>query len=206
MYAGHYVEQHPDRAAFVMASTGVVVTHAELEARANRLAHALRDHGLVAGDHYSIFMENNDRYLESCGAGERAGLYYTCINSYLTAEEVAYIVDNSDSQVLITSPAKREVALAAAKDCPKLTRILVVDEPGGADDDRVRDFVEATGGFPDTPIADEQLDTPMLYSSGTTGRPKGIARPLPVQPPGEMMPLFQFLTGLWHYREDMIYL
>ena len=189
-----------------MASTGEEVTHAELEARANRLAHALRDHGLAPGDHYSIFMENNDRYLEACAAGERSGLYYTCINSYLTAEEVAYIVDNSDSQVLITSPAKRDIALAAAKACPKLTRILVVDEPGGADDDRVRDYVEATSSFPDTPIADEQLGTPMLYSSGTTGRPKGIARPLPVQPPGEMMPLFQFLTGLWHYREDMIYL
>ncbi|TDT18036.1 long-chain acyl-CoA synthetase [Ilumatobacter fluminis] len=206
MYAGHYVEQHPDRPAFIMASTGEEVTHAELEARANRLAHALRDHGLGPGDHYSIFMENNDRYLEACAAGERSGLYYTCINSYLTAEEVAYIVDNSDSQVLITSPAKREVALAAASDCPKLTAILVVDEPGDSGDERVRDFVEATSPFPDTPIADEQLGTPMLYSSGTTGRPKGIARPLPVQPPGEMMPLFQFLTGLWHYREDMIYL
>jgi len=206
VYAGHYVKQHPDRPAFIMASTGEEVTHAELEARANRLAHALRDHGLDPGGHYSIFMENNDRYLEACAAGERSGLYYTCINSYLTAEEAAYIVDNSDSQVLITSRAKREVALAAAKECPKLTRILVVDEPGGAGDDRVRDYVEATSSFPDAPIADEQLGTPMLYSSGTTGRPKGIARPLPVQPPGEMMPLFQFLTGLWHYREDMIYL
>ncbi|MAT06418.1 MAG: acyl-CoA synthetase, partial [Acidimicrobiaceae bacterium] len=206
MYAGHYVEQHPDRAAFIMASTGEAVSHAELEARSNRLAHALREHGLRPGDHYSIFMENNDRYLEACGAGERSGLYYTCINSYLTAEEVAYIVDNSDSQVLITSSAKREVALAAAQQCPKLTRILVVDEPGSSGDDRVRDYVEATASFPDAPIADERLGGAMLYSSGTTGRPKGIARPLPDQPPAEVTPLFGFLTGLWHYREDMIYL
>ena len=166
----------------------------------------LRDHGLQPGDHYSILMENNDRYLESCGAGERSGLYYTCINSYLTAEEVAYIVDNSDSQVLITSPAKRQVALDAARTCPKLTLVLVVDEPGGSDDDRVRDFDEIVSGFPGDPIPDERLGTPMLYSSGTTGRPKGIVRPLPDQPPGEMMPLFQFLTNLWHYREDMTYL
>jgi long-chain acyl-CoA synthetase len=206
VYAGHYVQLHPDRPAFIMASTGETVSHAELEARSNRLAHALRDHGLEPGDHYSIFMENNDRYLESCGAGERSGLYYTCINSYLTAEEVAYIVDNSDSQVLITSPAKRQVALAAAKDCPKLTLVLVVDEPGDSGDDRVRDFDEVVAGFPAEPIAEERLGTPMLYSSGTTGRPKGIVRPLPDQPPGEMMPLFQFLTNLWHYREDMIYL
>ena len=65
-------------------------------------------------------MENNARYVECCGAGERAGLYYTCINSYLTAEELAYIVNNSESKVLITSQAKRDVALAgAATQCPE---------------------------------------------------------------------------------------
>ena len=206
MYAGRYVQQHPDRPAFIMASTGEEVTHAELEARANRLAHALRDHGLAPGDHYSILMENNDRYLEACAAGERSGLYYTCINSYLTADEVAYIVDNSDSQVLITSPARRGVALEAAQSCPKLTRILVLDEPGDSGDDRVRDYVETTSPFPDTPIADERLGLAMLYSSGTTGRPKGIQRPLPDQPPEELTPLFAFLLGMWHYRENMVYL
>jgi long-chain acyl-CoA synthetase len=206
MYPGHYARQHPERAAFVMASTGEAVTYAEYEARCNRLAHALRDHGLVAGDHYSILMENNDRYLESCGAGERAGLYYTCINSYLTAEEVAYILDNSDSKVLITSSAKRAVALDAVRSCPKISLVLIIDERGDSGDDRVRDLDEATSAFPDDPITDERLGTPMLYSSGTTGRPKGIVRPLPDQPPGEMLPLFHFLTNLWHYREDMVYL
>ena len=92
MYPGHYAELHPDRPAFVMASTGESVTYREFEERANRLAHLLRDHGLEREDHYSIFMENNDRYLEACSAGHRIGQYYTCINSYLTAEEVAYIV------------------------------------------------------------------------------------------------------------------
>ena len=87
----------------------------------------LRAQGLVHEDHYSVFMENNNRYLEACAAGERAGLYYTCINSFLTAEEVAYIIQNSESQVLITSVAKQEVALAAAASCPQLKLILVVD-------------------------------------------------------------------------------
>ncbi len=122
MYPGHYAELHPDRPAFVMASTGASVSYREFEERANRLAHLLRDHGLQREDHYSIFMENNDRYLETCGAGQRAGLYYTCVNSYLTAEEVAYIVDNSESQVLITSAAKRDVALEAAARCPAVSR------------------------------------------------------------------------------------
>ena len=68
-----------------MAASGEAVTYRELEARCNRLAHLFRNRGLKRLDHYSIFMENNSRYLEACGAGERSGLYYTCVNSYLTA-------------------------------------------------------------------------------------------------------------------------
>ena len=81
MYAEKYAQQCPDRAAFIMASTGVSVSYKEFEARSNRLAHYLQSQGLVAGDHYSMFMENNEYYLEICGAGERSGLFYTCINS-----------------------------------------------------------------------------------------------------------------------------
>ena len=95
MYAGNHFAQHPERAAFIMANTGETVTYAEYEARANRLAHLLRSEGLRRLDHYAMFMENNNRFLESCAAGERSGLYYTCINSYLTADEAAYIIDNS---------------------------------------------------------------------------------------------------------------
>src|SRR5678816_1114652 len=103
-------------------------------------------------DHYAIFMENNDRYLESCGAGERSGLYFTCVNSYLTAEELAYIVNNSESRALITSRAKREVAMEAVKLCPNLVLCLIVD--GAGDDGPFQDFVTATSAFPDTPIPD----------------------------------------------------
>ena len=85
MYPGRHARERADQAAFIMASTGESVSYAEFEARTNRLAHLLRARGLGRGDHYAIFMENNDRYLEACGAGERAGLYYTCVNSYLTA-------------------------------------------------------------------------------------------------------------------------
>ena len=95
MYAGNRYAQHPDRAAFIMAGSGEMVSYAEHEQRTNRLAHLLRAEGLKRLDHFAIFMENNSRYLECNGAGERSGLYYTCINSYLTADEVAYIVDNS---------------------------------------------------------------------------------------------------------------
>ena len=210
MYIGEYATQHPDRAAFVMASTGESVSHREFEERANRLAHLLRDQGLARLDHYSVFMENNDRYLESCAAGERSGLYYTAVNSYLTGEELAYILDNSESRVLITSVARLEAARDAVDRTPGIERVLVVGATdAGVDlsgDDRWDDFCDAVGAFPSEPIEDESLGTAMLYSSGTTGRPKGIIRPLPDQPPSQQMPLFHFLSDLWHYRPDMVYL
>ncbi len=209
MYAGHHFAQHPDRAAFIMASTGETVTYGELEARSNRLAHLLRAQGLRRLDHYAIFMENNHRYIETNSAGERSGLYYTCINSYLTADEVAYIVNNSESQLLVTSVAKLDVARAAVAQCPRVKLCLVVD--GGAavaalGDPTFADYAEAVAPYPPTPIADEALGAAMLYSSGTTGRPKGILRPLPENPPSEPLPLFHFLSKLWQCREGMLYL
>ncbi|MGO3926796.1 AMP-binding protein [Rhodopseudomonas pseudopalustris] len=204
MYTGEQAKKRPDHPAFIMASTGETVSYRELDARANRLAHLLRNHGLRRLDHFSIFMENNNRYLEANGAGERAGLYYTCVNSYLTASELSYILDNSQSRVLITSTAKLDVARKALQQSRQVTLCVVVDGPG--ESERIVGLEEATAGLPDTPIADESLGTPMLYSSGTTGRPKGILRPLPEQPPSQPLPLFFFLHQLWQYRDGMIYL
>jgi long-chain acyl-CoA synthetase len=149
-------------------------------------------------------MENHVRYVEACAAGERAGLYYTCINSYLQPDEVAYLLENSRSRVLITSQAKLEIARAAVAAAPGIERCLVVDGPG--DGGKFLNLDEALAGLPETPIADEWLGTAMLYSSGTTGRPKGIIRPLPENPPGKGLFLFDFLIDLWRYREGMVYL
>jgi long-chain acyl-CoA synthetase len=204
MYPGVYAQRRPHQPAFIMAGSGESVTYAELERRTNRLAHFLRAEGLNRLDHYAIFMENNPRYVECCGAGERAGLYYTCVNSYLTPDELAYILENSESKVLITSVAKREVAAKALAMSPRVERCLIVD--GQSDGGRVLNLDAALARFPDTPIPDESLGTPMLYSSGTTGRPKGILRPLPENPPAKPLPLFDFLVKLWRYREGMIYL
>ena len=204
MYTGKHAQLRPLQPAFIMASSGETVTYRELEARNNRLAHLFRKRGLKRLDHYAIFMENNSRYLEACGAGERAGLYFTCVNSYLTAGELAYILTNSQSRILITSLAKLDVAREAIKECPDIELCIVADGPG--ESDRIVGLEAATKGLPSTPIADESVGTAMLYSSGTTGRPKGILRPLPEQPPSQQLPLFDFLQKLWQYREGMIYL
>jgi len=204
MYTGRHAHLRPLQPAFIMASTGEAVTYRELEARCNRLAHLFRNRGLKRLDHYAIFMENNNRYLEACGAGERSGLYFTCVNSYLTAGELAYILNNSQSRILITSPAKLDVAREALKQCPKVELCIVAD--GAGESERVVGLAEATSGLPKTPVADESIGTAMLYSSGTTGRPKGILRPLPEQAPEQQLPMFDFLERLWQYREGMIYL
>ncbi|MGB7184858.1 MAG: AMP-binding protein, partial [Burkholderiaceae bacterium] len=204
MYPAVQAKANPTKPAFIMASTGETVTYGELEARTNRLAHLFRTHGLKHRDHYSTFMENNSRSFECSGAGERSGLHYTCINSFLKADEVAYILNNSESRALIISRDKREVALEALKQCPNVSLCLIIGATG--DDGPFIDFEQAVAGYPDTPIADERLGSPMLYSSGTTGRPKGILRDLPDNPPSEQMPLYPFLSKLWEYKEDMVYL
>lgn len=205
MYPDKYATTHPQRPVFIMASSGESVSYAEFESRANRLTHLLRGEGLGYQDHYAIMMENNNRYLEACAAGERSGCYYTCINSYLTVDELAYILTNSESQVLITSQSKLDVAAAAVAQCPAIRRVLVVDSDGELPP-VFDDYESACSIYPESPIDDEALGTAMLYSSGTTGRPKGIIRPLPQQPPAEPLVMYQFLSQLWQYRENMIYL
>jgi long-chain acyl-CoA synthetase len=204
MYTGTHARLRPLQPAFIMAASGESVTYRELEARCNRLAHLFRNHGLSRLDHYAIFMENNSRYLESCGAGERSGLYFTCVNSFLTPGELAYILDNSRSRILITSKARLDVAREAIKQAPQIELCIVAD--GEGEGDRIVGLESATAGLPSTPIADEVVGTAMLYSSGTTGRPKGILRPLPEQPPSQQLALFDFLQKLWRYREGMVYL
>src|SRR5271154_4883708 len=114
---------HP---AIIMAQSGEMITHGELEARANKIAHLLRAVGLNRGVHCAIFMENHPRRIECGMAGERAGLYYTGVNSYLTPGELAYIVNNSLSQVLITSQSHLAVARQAVRECPRVKLCLVV--------------------------------------------------------------------------------
>jgi long-chain acyl-CoA synthetase len=204
MYAGQSAAVRADQPAIIMAGSGETITYAEFEARANRIAHLLRAQGLRRLDHFAIFMENNARFLECCGAGHRAGLYYTCVNSFLTPDELAYIVNNSRSRVLFTSAARREVAAAALRLCPDVGLCVVVDGP--SEGEAIVNLDQATAKFPSTPIADERLGAAMLYSSGTTGRPKGVLRPLPDQPPSQELPLMGFLQRLWRFREGMILL
>ena len=204
MYPPEEAKARPDDPAFVMATSGEVVSFGEYEARANRLAHLFRGQALERADHVAFFMENNPRLLECEGAAERSGLYYTLVNSYLSAEEVAYIVNDCQARVFIASTAKRDVAMQLPAMCPNVERWLMVD--ADASDGAYEPYFEAVSGFPDDPIADEQLGAAMLYSSGTTGRPKGILRPLPEIHPGTPLPVMEFVKLMFRFREGMRYL
>jgi long-chain acyl-CoA synthetase len=204
MYPGKHAVDRPDDPAFIMATSGETVTLGEYEARANRVAHFYRDLGLQRADHVAFFTENNPRLLECEGGAERTGLYFTCINSYLSAEEVAYIINDSQAQVVVSTAYKRDVALSLPPLCPNVKRWLMIDldHPDGG----FEPFLSVMNDYPSTPVDDERLGAAMLYSSGTTGRPKGILRALPDVHPADAMPVMQFVRHMFRFREGMRYL
>ena len=187
-----------------MGTSGDIVTYAAYEARCNHAAQFLRSAGLRRGDHIAIFMENSVTMLEIEGAAERTGLYFTLINTYLAPDEVAYIVTNSTARMLFSSAARRPVAEAAAAQCPQLERLLMTgpDEPPPG----WESYEAAVAGCPAEPVPDESLGAAMLYSSGTTGQPKGVLRDLPTIAPSESLPVMEFVSAMFGFRPDMTYL
>ena len=197
-----YAALTPDRAAIVMAGSGETVTYAELEERSNRLAHLFRASGLQVGDHVAILMENHIRYLEVAWAAQRSGLYFTPVNSFLAPEEAAYIIDDCGARVLVTTAKLGATAAAAVEHTPKLEVRLMIDGVADGFDS----YEQAVAPFPATPISDETEGSDMFYSSGTTGRPKGVRRPLPDSALGDKPLALRMFIGLLGWEPEMTYL
>jgi long-chain acyl-CoA synthetase len=163
----------PDKPAYIMAATGQVVTYGQLNDRSNQGAQLFRALGLAVGDGVAILMENHPIYYEVLWAAQRSGLRYTAISSRLTAGEVAYILKDSGAKAFVTSRAMAQVAIEAAAEVPGLS-LLMADAPVAP----FASFEAERARHPATPVADETPGGAMLYSSGTTGRPKGVKRAL----------------------------
>jgi len=172
MYLGVHAESHPDRPAMVMEDGTGTVTYGELEEASNRFAHGLAALGLGPGDVVAVMLENSIEWGVAWWGTVRSGMYLTPINWHLVPEEVEYILGNSEAKVLVTGSSTAEAAARAVRDLPGITLLQV-----GAGTDAgpgVMDFGDFLAEQPGTRIANELAGAPMFYSSGTTGRPKGI--------------------------------
>jgi len=202
MYPGAHAQTQPDKPAFIQAATGEVVTYKELDDRSNRFAQLLRDRGLEFGDHIAIFLENHARYWELCWGAQRSGLYYTAINYHLQAPEVEYIVDDCEAQVLVASPHTRPVAAEMRERMPRVHARLMLDDAI----DGYELYDDVVSKYPAEPVPDQLEGSDMLYSSGTTGRPKGIKPALTRQPVGAPSALGGLASALFGFTPDSVYL
>lgn len=182
MFPGDFAVSAPDRAAVIMATSGEVVTYAQLDAEANRLSHVFRGAGLQPGDHVALCLENSAHFLPAIWGAHYAGLYYTAMSSRLTTEEMAYIIDDCGAQAFVTSLHKAEQAAELADQMPRVKVRLMLDG-AIAGFDR---YEETLSAQPASPLDEERVEgQDMLYSSGTTGRPKGVVTPPLNAPLGE---------------------
>ncbi len=205
MYPGAHAETTPDKPAAIMAGDGSSLTYRQLEDESRRLAQLLHAGGLRPGDHISIFMENRLEYFIAFWAGVRSGLLVTAVNRYLQPPEAAYILEDSACRALITSTGMGATAVDLINRAPDVE--LRLRYGGGGEG--FTDLTAAVAGFPAEPLAEEPRGESMLYSSGTTGRPKGIKRKasgLPISDPASVPAVIHLLTGLFGFDADAVYL
>ncbi|HWG62401.1 MAG TPA: AMP-binding protein [Streptosporangiaceae bacterium] len=202
MHLGQIASEQPAKAAVIMAGSGQTITFAELDAAANRLAHVLYDAGLRPGDHIAFMLENRWEFLAIAWAAQRSGLYYTAVGSRLQADELAYILRDCGAQVFIASKAVADIAVNLSADAPRVRLRLMLDSAA----DGFASYEDVTAAAAPTPLAAEAEGADMLYSSGTTGRPKGVKPALPLTPMGTPGSLYTLVSLLFPPDADAVYL
>jgi len=202
MYLADHARLTPDKPAVIMAESGAVMTYAELNDRSNRLAQYLYAQGLRRGDHIAIFMENNIRFMEVCWGGVALGALFHDGQPLPAGGRGGLYRPGLRGQGAGLVPGRAETAgqmTDLIPDCPKR---LMVDGviPGW------ESYEDAIAAYPAEPLAEEFLGESMLYSSGTTGRPKGVLKPLPQMGPAEGGRLRRTRLERYKVSPDMVYL
>ena len=202
MHPSIHAKSHPDKPALVVAETGESISYAELDRRSNRAAQLFRSRGCRVGDVIAVLAENSPEFFDCVWGAQRSGLFYVCISTKLTTPEVEYIVRDSGAKLVVASvelAAVAEQLTATIGDCARY--MIGGTAPGWLGWDT------SVAAMPDTPVADERAGVDMLYSSGTTGRPKGVRVALPEEPSlaaGNV--LVQLAVGLYAMGPETVYL
>ncbi len=202
---GSHAEKHPDRIAVIYGNGETIESYGQLEERSRRLVHVFRGWGLEPGDCVAVLLGNDDSFFDVFWACHRAGLYLTPVNWHLQRDELRYIVENCDAKVFLAHARFAEVALASVTG---VERVAVSASVGG-EIPGFRRLEDALSDAPaDAPLGEELEGSVMLYSSGTTGRPKGVRRPLRRVPAGDPATVITAvgLTGLFGMKEGDVYL
>jgi acyl-CoA synthetase (AMP-forming)/AMP-acid ligase II len=205
MHIGAHAARLPDKPAVVDAATGRTRTYAELEDRSARLAHLLAAAGLPDGGGVAVLLGNQLEYFDAAWATQRSGLFLTPVNWHLTAEEAAYIITDCEAQALITSPGLASIAEPGRRDLrPPALRLVT---GGEAETPEGWDRLElALAKSSPEPLRPEMEGALMFYSSGTTGRPKGIRRPSVPEPYGTPRMIEQMMAVVYGFAADTVYL
>ncbi len=190
---------NPDKPAVIAGETGEVITYRELDEASNRVAQFFRSRGLWHDDVVAFMLENTPHYYGLVWGAHRGGLRYVCISSRLTKAENEYIIENSGARILVVSASLAGVAEALATDIERYALGGAISGYGCWED--------AVRGMPAVPIGDERAGIDMLYSSGTTGQPKGVKVALPADPAiTGTNALFALGVGLCRFTSDSVYL
>ena len=192
----------PDKPALIMAGSGWSMTYRELDERSARVANLLHDRGMRHGDHLAVLLENQPEYFDVMWGALRSGLYITPVNWHLTAAEAGYIVADCGAKALVAAASLSDVVTAAETDLSAVEIRLAV----GGDIAGFERFEDVVAAQPLAPIEGEREGIWMFYSSGTTGKPKGIKPTLPQLALGAPSPFSMLLTGLYGFTADTVYL